>query len=98
MAQIYMFVYVLIIFLSLFLVIINCRFELKTSSKEKKIEKSTKRQKKEITRLQLAMASSKGEQFQNATKITRHQLAMASRRRAYSPWRMEGLARRVRAV
>ncbi|KEH18419.1 hypothetical protein MTR_8g018743 [Medicago truncatula] len=73
-------------------------FELKTSSKEKKIEKSTKRQKKEITRLQLAMASSKGEQFQNATKITRHQLAMASRRRAYSPWRMEGLARRVRAV
>ncbi|KEH37203.1 hypothetical protein MTR_2g435890 [Medicago truncatula] len=64
-------------------------FELKTSSKEKKIEKSTKRQKNEITRLQLAMASSKGEQFQNATKITRHQLAMTSRRRAYSPWRVE---------
>jgi len=55
--------------------------DLKTLNKEEKQEKSTKRQKDEVTSLQLAMASSKSKQRQEDI-FTRPQLAMASDQRA----------------
>jgi len=71
-------------------------------------KKSTKRQKDEVTRLQLAMASSKIKQRQEGI-FTRPQLAMTSDQRANrgrsivlhalnSPWRVHLLARRARAA
>jgi len=66
------------------------------------MKKSTKRQKDEVTRLQLAMASSKSKQRQEGI-FTRPQLAMATDQRASrgrsivlhalnSPWRVNQLA------
>ena len=51
----------------IYLTLPNCAGKLlKTLSKEEKQEKSTKRQKDEFTRLQLAMASSKRKQRQES--------------------------------
>ena len=76
--------------------------DLKTLNKEEKQEKSTKRQKDGVTRLQLAMAISKSKQRQEGI-FTHPQLAMTSDQRASrgrsivlhaltSPWRVNQLS------
>jgi len=62
----------------MYLTLPNCAGKLlKTLSKEEKQEKSTKRQKDEFTRLQLAMASSKSKQRQESI-FTHLQFASSS--------------------
>ena len=71
--------------------------ELKTLNKEEKQEKSTKRQKDDVTRLQLAMASSKSKQMQEGI-FTRLPCAMASPGRTQLAMASNSLARRVKAA